>query len=253
MQTANCWMPVIRMSAGLSWSNRIVKTLSGLDSERSPSLAATLSITFAYKSRPTELVISRSTECAHGACSSPPDKMNAETNRTCPFCAEVIKPAAKLCPRCRQWLTLRSFRNPVVNLWVHVIPLMALLITFGVAALRAIDRMMNPQPIYTAHLDAVHVIDSSMNWVRTSDGLRIYVTGILTNQSHLALQDIEFDCRFFAPNGTMVDAAHPRCYLTIQPDGDSAFRAVVTPGAPTNDYASHKLAVSTARNPRSLF
>ncbi len=42
-------------------------------------------------------------------------------------------------------------------------------------------------------------------------------------------------------------------YLTIQPNDDAAFRAIVAPGVETNSYNSFKLSVSTARNARAWF
>jgi hypothetical protein len=96
-------------------------------------------------------------------------------------------------------------------------------------------------------------MESHMNWAETSNGPRIYITGILTNQSDIAWRDIELECRFLDTNGVLVDAAHPNVRLTIQPHDDSAFRAVVTPSRPTNDYASFRLSVTTARNTKGFF
>ncbi len=92
-----------------------------------------------------------------------------------------------------------------------------------------------------------------MNWAETSSGPRIYITGILTNQSEFAWRDIELECRFLDTNGRLVDAAHPHVALTIQPHDDTAFRTVVTPSHATNDYASFRLSVSTARNTKGFF
>jgi hypothetical protein len=96
-------------------------------------------------------------------------------------------------------------------------------------------------------------MESRLNWVETRSGLRIYITGILTNQSEFAWRDIELECRFLDANGQLVDAAHPYVALTIQPHDDTAFRAVVTPSRATNDYASFRITVSTARNTKGLF
>ena len=47
--------------------------------------------------------------------------VNSENQKVCPFCAETIPAAAKLCPRCGQWLSLRSFRHPVVIICVAIV------------------------------------------------------------------------------------------------------------------------------------
>lgn len=179
--------------------------------------------------------------------------MNAESSRTCPFCAEPIKSAAKLCPRCRQWLTIRSLRNPAVSAWLVGVPMIAIMIVLGIAGLGALDRISNPKPNYMASPHALRVVGSRMNWAQTKNGIRIYLTGILTNQSGASWKDVEFECRFYDANEVMVDAAHSHGYLTIQPNDDTAFRVVVIPGGATNDYTSYKLSVTTARNAKAWF
>jgi hypothetical protein len=82
---------------------------------------------------------------------------------------------------------------------------------------------------------------------------RLYITGILTNQSEFAWRDIELECRFLDSNGRLGDAAHPQLFLTIQPHDDTAFRAVVTPSQATNDSTSFRVLVSPARNTKGLF
>jgi hypothetical protein len=179
--------------------------------------------------------------------------MNAENSRICPFCAESINPVAKLCPRCRQWLTMSSLRNPVVFIWLHGGLLAAIWIVMGIGILSPVNRLENPKPCYTAFPQALRVVESRMNWAQTKDGLRIYLTGILTDQSPVAWRGIELDCRFFDAKGVMVDAANPHASLTIQPNDDAAFRAVVAPGVETNGYNSYNLSVTTARNVRAWF
>lgn len=183
----------------------------------------------------------------------PEHNLDAASSRTCPFCAESIKREAKVCPRCHQWLTLRSLRNPAIAVWVYGFPHLAIYALLGMLLLTALDRIQNPKPNYTAFVTSLRVLESRMNWAETSNGPRIYVTGILTNQSEFAWRDIELECRFLDAGGQMVDAAHPHAGLTIQPHDDTAFRAVVTPSRASNDYASFRLSVSTARNTKSLF
>ena len=179
--------------------------------------------------------------------------LDTANSRTCPFCAEIIKREAKVCQRCRQWLTLRSIRNPAITVWIYGFPHLAMYALMVMLILTALNRFQNPKPDYTAFVNSLRVKESRMSWAETSNGLRIYITGILTNQSKLAWRDIELECRFLDANGQLVDAAHPHVSLTIQPRDDTAFRAVVIPSRATNDYASFRVSVSTARNTKSLF
>lgn len=179
--------------------------------------------------------------------------MNIETTRTCPFCAETIKAASKLCPRCRQWLTVRSLRNPVVSLWLNGGLIIASLVVLGTVFLSTLERLTNPKPSYTEALDPIKILESSLTWRQTSSDLRVLLTGIITNQSRVPWANVELECRFFDTNGAMIDVAHPTVHFTIQPHDDAGFSASVRPACATNRYASYKLTVTTARNDRSRF
>ena len=179
--------------------------------------------------------------------------MDTASSRICPFCAESIKQEAKVCPRCRQWLTLRSLRNPAITVWIYGFPHLLFYALLAMVILTALNRSQNPKPDYTAFVNSLRVMESQMNWAETSSGPRIYITGILTNQSEFAWRDIELECRFLDTKGRLMDADHPHVALTIQPHDDTAFCAVVTPSHATNDYASFRLSVSTAQNTKGFF
>src|SRR4051794_15670875 len=105
-----------------------------------------------------------------------------EEGKICRYCAESIPAKAKLCPRCRQWLTFRSFRNPMFIMVTMILPV------FGMLALgvRLIGNLMNPPPYYSDQKNSLQILNSDMNWAETSDGSRIFLTGILTNRSEIA-------------------------------------------------------------------
>jgi hypothetical protein len=179
--------------------------------------------------------------------------MNDPEMRICPFCAEAIKVKARICPRCHQWLTLKSFRHPLVSLLVHVVPMAAIWITFGALIFSSLERWQNPKPYYSEFPNSLKILESRMNWTQTPNGLCIYITGVLTNVSPVVWKDAEFDCRFFDNKGMMIDAATKSGHLDVLPFDDSAFRVAVIPTAQTNEYASFKIFVSNARNTKSLF
>jgi predicted nucleic acid-binding Zn ribbon protein len=173
--------------------------------------------------------------------------------RICPFCGEIIKVEAKLCPRCRQWLTLKSFRHPLVMMLTHSVPLLGIWVVFMAAMFSFLNRFQNPKPYYSEFPGTLKVVESQMNWVQTREGLRIYATGVLTNTSPVGWKDVEFDCRFFNDKGVMVDADTGHSFMTILPNADAAFRISIAPAAPTNEYASFKVSIGNARNTKSLF
>ncbi len=181
------------------------------------------------------------------------EPMKEMAKRTCPFCVEPIKADAKLCPHCRQWLTMKSYRHPLINLLVVGIP-MALLFTIGgLAVFSRLDQLTNPKPYYSELPDSLQILKSHMNWTAVHDELRIYIAGVLTNTSPITWRDPEVDCRFFDAKGDMIDAATGFGHVSVRPNDDSAFRVSITPTAPTNSYASFKVSISHARNARGWY
>ena len=176
-----------------------------------------------------------------------------EGGQHCRYCTEAIRARAKVCPHCRQWLSLLSFRHPVVGPAVLLLPVIALMVVIALAGATRLDQVWHPSPFYTAFPGSLRVVESRVSWVEATNGPRLYVTGLLTNQSPVAWKDVEFECRYFNAGGEMVDASNSRGYFTIQPDDDRAFRLVVIPARSSNEYVTHRLAVSTARNIKAVF
>jgi len=175
--------------------------------------------------------------------------VNAENQKSCPFCAEMIPAPAKLCPRCGQWLSLGSFRHPVVIISVMLVFFFGM--AFAISTF--FTRLVNPPPYYDEYLGSLKLVESRLNWIErdkqpSGKENQIYITGIVTNQCPVAWRNIEFECRFFDRNGKMIDAANTSSYFTIQAHDSSAFRVSVLPTAPTNQYAAYKIFVTTARN-----
>jgi hypothetical protein len=131
--------------------------------------------------------------------------------------------------------------------------MLLLLGLLGFAMVAKFERIAHPKPDYTEFLGSLKIIESRMNWVPMTNGLRIYVVGIMTNQSEYPWRDVEFECRFFDTNGILVDAAPARGSFVIEPKIETAFRVSIIPARGTNDYASYRISISTARNPRSWY
>src|SRR5690242_2478766 len=147
--------------------------------------------------------------------------MNDPEKRVCPFCAEVIKARAKLCPHCRQWLTLKSFRHPLVMMLTHVVPALGMWLVLTMALFSNLENFQNPKPYYSEFPDALKIVESRMNWAQTDKGPCVFLTGVLTNTSPVAWKSVEFDCRFFDAAGVLVDANTANGYFTVCSNDDA--------------------------------
>ena len=114
-------------------------------------------------------------------------------------------------------------------------------------------RSLNPPPYFDDSPTALKILESQMFFKDTTNGPRIYITGILTNQSQTAWRDIEFECRFLGTNGNLIDAYASRPSMTVQAKDDSAFRVTVVPIRNFQEYANLKIFISNARNVKSPF
>ena len=180
------------------------------------------------------------------------DTSEHREQRSCPHCAEVIPFAAKICPRCRQWLSFRSFRNPTVFVLCVLFPMTISVVLMGAWFLHQMQKVFSPAPYYSDFQGSIQILDSKMRWVETSEGPRLFVTGLITNRSQMAWKRPEFECRFFNSKKQMVDAATGYTYLTILPENDSAFRLSIKPLLSSNEYDSLKLSLSTAYSVHGL-
>lgn len=169
--------------------------------------------------------------------------MNSET-KTCPVCAEEIKRAAKLCPRCRQWQTRFGIRHPATLSLLLVLCLCVLAIGFVAFLLR----ISNPKPRYEDFHGLVKVTESRMTPLQTDKDRLLVIVGLVTNQTSFSWKEVQFDCRYFDTNGTLIDAKTGFGTGAIYGHGESAFRVDLKVARPFSDYASHTIAVKAARN-----
>ena len=114
------------------------------------------------------------------------------------------------------------------------------------------EKFSNPPPYYSDFPGSLRVLQSRMTWAETSEGPRLFITGLLTNQGPMAWQKVEFETRFFNSNGQMIDAANGVSYFTIQATNDSAFRTSIKPMLSPNNYDSFKISVSAAHSTHGL-
>jgi hypothetical protein len=174
--------------------------------------------------------------------------MNDEITRLCPYCKEEIKVAAKICPRCRQWLSVFSLRNPAVLTTVVYLSLLVWTVGFQIF----LQRLVNPGIDFSPYRDGITIIESRMNVEDAGGKSSVHVVAVITNQTDIAWKQVQFDVRFFNKMGVLIDARGYSAGDTILPHGEIAFRINTKPIHALSDYESYKIFVRSARDARCL-
>jgi hypothetical protein len=168
---------------------------------------------------------------------------NAQT-KACPFCAESIKAAAKVCPYCRSkqgryalWRQELLIGGPAA-----IIIIMAI----WVIARFAPDETGTGGRSFTGHRSDLVVLSTSLD--RTGTKPDIWLTGIVTNQGEYPWRIHELEVRFLDERGNLLDARHPEVkdQFVIQPHQEHGFRALLGELVFTNTGVTHQVRVQIA-------
>src|SRR5450432_3331792 len=100
-------------------------------------------------------------------------------SKICPYCAEQVNDVAKICPRCRQWLSMFSWRNPAAAL--SVVCLCGLVCLIGLLVF--LQRLLNPGIDFSPYRDSIFVVESRMNIQANDKQPMVNVIVLLTNKS----------------------------------------------------------------------
>jgi hypothetical protein len=175
---------------------------------------------------------------------------NGGETRICPYCAEQIKAAAKICPKCRQWLTALSLRNPGMAV---VVMCSCMFLLIG-GALLWLARLTDNGSDFSPYRDRITIVESRMSFGKSQDGTPVVNTvAVVTNRSDIAWKGIEFDSRFFNKAGVLIDAHPWRSYTTVLPHSDAAVRFATKPITDFSEYETQKVYIRAARDARAHF
>jgi hypothetical protein len=179
--------------------------------------------------------------------------MSEDKFKICPYCAEQVKAAAKVCPRCRQWLCIFSLRNPATLISATALCFFLLMTYLILGVHRAFDLGMDFSP----YRNQISVVESRMDLgtiLRNNiNEPCVYVVAVITNQTDKAWRGVDVEARFFDKAGKLIDVGQGQYYDTLYPQTDGALRIKAGMLRPVTDYDSYKLYIGSAADPHSRF
>lgn len=153
--------------------------------------------------------------------------------KTCPFCAETIKAAAKICPFCQTRLNRWGLWGPELAVVFYVVVLIGfwgLLIKFVFEAAgpfegRQFARHRNELEVARSHLELAPM------------GQETWISGFVTNRGPYAWRVQQFEVRFQDDQQTPFDVLHPtvKPSFVVLPGREHAFRVRLGKLAWTNE------------------
>lgn len=163
--------------------------------------------------------------------------------KPCRHCAELVKPEARLCPYCGR-----------LQKGIYL-PLDAVLMIF--AAAFALGTFFFCAYLIEGGRDFAEdrgklIVVSSRLSVDGSKEKRVTLSGIVTNQSDHAWSRLEFDVRFYATNGALIDVFESAGdWFSVGSHDEHSFSLNLFSYRIRQDYASHQVSVRSARDPRN--
>jgi hypothetical protein len=176
--------------------------------------------------------------------------MDDQNFKTCRYCSEKIAAGARVCPRCGQWLSIFSLKNPTV-MGVMICIWAALSVYAFNLVLR---KNFNPGIDFSAYRNQISVTESHMIFGTNYENEPIVsIVAMVTNQTDLAWKQIPLEVRFFDKTGRLIDVGERDYFDTLYPKSDGAIRINTEALRPLTDYASYKIYVGGARDAHSRF
>ena len=177
-----------------------------------------------------------------------------EQTRICPFCAETIKEAAKVCPHCRFWQPSSkwSVRNPQFLQSVSSVICAAAIFGAIIGLVYFLQHLIGPKRDFAPYQSQITVVSSEASFRMSGSNLIVSVVGVVTNQSDFAWKNVGLEARLFDKDGKLIDViqASDSSYsgVVALPHVEAGFKIQSKATQNESEYATHKVFVGTAKD-----
>ncbi len=174
--------------------------------------------------------------------------MESPESKTCRWCAEAIKPAARICPYCG-----RGTKDIAINIPAPFDKLLAGLFVLGVLAVFCLLLYgLRPTRDFAPYQQELRVLESTLRISASTNGDRLVVIGSIRNDSRFAWKSLQLEVQYYDATNAFVDTATQVAWKDeIIPGDTRGFRISSQADQPHSMYASHRVFVRAARDPRS--
>jgi len=175
--------------------------------------------------------------------------MNAQNERPCIACGQPILEGAKKCFHCRSW----QYR--MYTAWFHPATWIALIVVFGGMLLIPMGSILYDLPHKRSSefrpSESFSVIESKVHYGVEKDIPHVSCIGTIRNNTDTAWEDIRFQVRFSNSAGQLIDTLSDSDYsLFVQPHSDATFRVRGLADKSADQYVTHKVEVTCAKDAR---